>query len=550
MPVVLGLNHGSHDVAAAVIVDGELRTFVEQERMSGRRYAEGESVAQSVLEALYGAGVDLSQVDHVGLGSDHLALAQWLGLSAAEVNRVLPYDPEVWLRSAGMRPSCPISAVPHHHAHAHSAFWPSPFDQAALLVVDAMGEQWSASSGWASRSDGISLSPRLTVDESLGFFYEAACQYVGFGRHSAGKLMALASYGRPKGLLADLPADDVMRSLPSPQAKGRARVVERSDQLLRLFATDYFPYGQGDGHEPLAYADFAASVQHSVERAIIRLATAALNEAGTNALALSGGVALNCSATRLLASNPAVGELFIQPASIDSGVALGAALGITVRTGFSPRRPNAEFDPFLGPCDSYSDYAAAARLAGRHRVTEVEPVALAHAVAVALADGKIVAWHQGKAEVGPRALGARSLLGDPRSRDTTRRLNAIKERESWRPVAPSVLNHHFTTYFEGVPNPYMLVAALVRPERMKEIPAVVHVDGSARPQVVTASAPPLFRSLIEVFFQNTGCPMLANTSLNPRGRAPSARAIGSMDFFLSEEEIDLAAIGPFLIQRC
>lgn len=548
--IALGLCHGSHDVAAAVVVDGALEVMVEQERISGRRYAAGESPVEAGLHALDWLGAGLADVGIVALGSDHAELARFLGPKRGERSAQLPYDPEERLRRGGLPDDTPVLPVPHHLAHAHSAFWPSGLERAAVLIMDAMGDSESTSLGVASRSGGIRLGQRLGVGQSLGYFYEAACRYVGFGDNSAGKLMGLSAYGTPYGPLAETPAHEAAAELDEGTCSGRDTIRRRVEGLLTWFTREYFPYSRGRGNEPMTYADFAASAQRSLELSIAELALASMRLADCGSLVMAGGVALNCAANALIADMPDVDALFVQPASVDSGTAIGAAYAACGRDqlAFRGRR---SFSPFLG-LDQLEGEVDAAVLHIRDAETRRLDSAsdLVGLVARQLADGRIVAWHQGRSEIGPRALGARSLLADPRKRSSAQRLNRAKERESWRPVAPSVLVDAFGHYFEGVPNAFMLVAAKVKPEVRSVIPAVVHVDGSARPQAVDRSFAPRYHDLLVAFADLTGCPVLANTSLNSRHRAPSTSAIGTVDFFNSTPDVDVLALGNWIAVRC
>lgn len=543
--IVLGLNHGSHDAAAALMIDGEIAAFVQQEQLSGRRYAIGESPLDAACECLSIASISWPDVDVVALGSDHEELARQLRIPATEVEAQLPFDPMPRLRRAGL-PDIPVTTVPHHLAHAHSAFWPSQFESAGILVVDAMGEAFSTSVGSGSSRDGIELEGLHGIDQSLGYFYEAACAYVGFDKHSAGKLMGLAAYGEPHGFLSDMPAHEAMDGLADNSLTGKARVLSTFEALLSQFQREYYPFHiPSDSRDCLAYADFAASAQRSLELSIVSLAHQAVEASGSRRLVLAGGVALNCAANGVVARSGLADDIFVQPASTDAGVALGAALSVQRLSTSQP------FSPYLGPEDLKSDMALALKglESTSFTVDCLDSDDLCHRVAVALADGSVVAWHQGRAEVGPRALGARSLLADPRTRRSVSTLNSIKSRDQWRPIAPSVKLSAFDRYFDGHPNPFMIVAANVRVERRAEICAVVHVDGTARPQVVEPSLNPLFDHLLTSFESLTGCPVLANTSLNAAGRAPSARAHGTVDFFAGAHQIDHLALGPFFVSR-
>lgn len=513
---VLGLNHGAHDAAAALVRDGQIVSIVEQERLSRRKRADQESPAAAAAWCLRTSDISLSDVSQVALGSDHDALAKWLGLSDEERAQQLPFDSPNWLYPAevfgGIKPPCQVS-YPHHLAHAASAFWPSGFERAAILIVDAMGED-SATTIAVGDSSGIRILESFPISNSLGYFYEAATRFAGFKSSEAGKLMGLAPYGSAN-LRLPLAFEDgpIWKDIASAPGTGRAMIRARRDLLLSYFTDNCFPYAPRSSEDTaLAYANFAASAQAALETCVIALARRAIRIAGCDSLVLAGGVALNCSANGALWRHGFVKDLYIQPMANDAGVALGAAL-----LSFSPNvlsdhrasMPHA----YWGPKAGEEDIRAA--LSGRGLMIKQLPrSALYAATARILAEGGLVAWHQGRCEVGPRALGARSLLANPQKRETLVRVNRAKQREMWRPLAPAVTEESFNDYFLGKPSPFMIIAAEVREHVRRLVPAVVHIDGSARPQCVSAKHSPDFHALLRAFGEVTGVPILVNTSLN------------------------------------
>lgn len=549
---VVGLNHGGHDASCALLHDGELVICIEQERLSRHKRAVEESPADALRYCLDFAGIKLEDVDVVALGSDHDRLAEWLRLDAEGRARVLPYDQPDWLFPerlfAGQRPRT-VEPVAHHIAHAASAFWPSGFDDAAVLVFDAMGED-SATSVAVGSAGGLKIVRSYPVDTSLGFYYEAASEFAGLSRHDGGKLMGLASYGRakyPTALRYDAANDDIRwEGVPPATRFGRDLINERGEALLRYFERECYPYTRRQDDDIMAYADFAASAQTALEETILDIAARVREETGLRRLALAGGVALNCTANGKLARSGIFDEVYVQPMAHDAGVALGAALVAAQSRGSDlagSRMEHAYWGPLADEEEIRTELAAAGLSARRLPQESLLP-----RVAEIIANGGIVAWHQGRAEVGPRALGARSLLGDPRTRKTLVRLNTAKDREMWRPLAPSVPYERFHDYFEGVPNAFMIVAAQVRPEWRTRLPAVTHVDGSARPQAVRRADSPRYHDLLLAFERHTGTPVLVNTSLNVAEQPMACLARDSIDVF-DRAGADALVLGEHLVVR-
>lgn len=550
---IAGLNHGAHDSAAALLRNGELFAAVEQERFSRRKRAIDQPPVDALRWCLEYAGIELQDVTAIGLGSDLDALGQWMGLTPEQRRAELPLDdPDRLLPTAvfgdGLRP--PIVPVRHHLAHAASCYWPSGFEEAAILVIDNRGEDSSTTLAYAS-PDGIETLVSYPVDHSLGLYYRIATQYVGLYSKdgNAGKLMGLASYGKPIYDVALRHTSHGPRwvNVPQPTTTGKALPPERTDQLLSFFAEKCFPYTVGLKDDITAYTDFAASVQHAVEDTILELARDLQQRTGSSNICLAGGVALNCSANGRLATEGPFTNIFVQPMAHDAGVSLGAAYEVARQVAPTKFSPQPMTHALWGP--EFDDDQIAAALAEYGLTAErYDADSLSVRVAKVIAAGGIVGWHQGRSEAGPRSLGARSLLGDPRKRQTLVRLNELKQREMWRPLAPSVLASHFDKYFDGEPNPFMIVAVNARPEVRHEIPAVVHIDGSARPQTVDPHDQPLFASVLSAFEAETGVPLVVNTSFNTAGMPLVNRPRESIQTFLNTD-MDVLAIGSFIVSR-
>ena len=550
---VAGLNHGAHDASAVLLKDGIPRVWIEQERLSRRKHAVGESPAQALAACLDHEDLTLGDLDVVALGSDHDDLARWLGVGGTERARILPYDDPERLFPRDVfqgEPKPPVMAVPHHLAHAASAHLVSGFEESAILVADAMGERTSVTLAHG-RGRSIEIVEELGVQDSLGFFYEAACRYVGFTETQAGKLMGLAAYGVPRHpmpLEAKAIDDGLMWTLRDhADTPGRRGIEAREADLLSHFSQHCFPFACGRGDEVMAYKDFAASAQSALQACMLELAHRACKLTGSRRLSLAGGVALNCTANGGLAGADFLDALFVQPASTDSGVALGAALHVCEEMSGSTIAPFTMAHAYLGKASSRWEIRTALEQADL-TFRELDEDGLTNAVARVLASDGVVAWHQGRGEVGPRALGARSLLGNPARRSTLVKLNQLKSREVWRPLAPSVLAEAFDDYFIGSPNPFMIVAARVRPEMQPRIAAVTHVDGSARPQAVYEHTAPRYAKLLRAVEVLTGIPIVVNTSLNGPTEPICYSAEDSIRFF-KEVPVDALAIGDFLVVR-
>ncbi len=456
-----------------------------------------------------------------------VAMPAWLSRKlwvADELRRALGYDGEVLFGD-------------HHESHAASAFYPSGFSRAAVLTLDGVGE-WSAGSLWLG--EGLDLTPlaEQRFPHSLGLLYSTFTYYCGFRVNSGEyKLMGLAPYGAP--VFRDRILDELVDLKPDGSFRLDCRrfgflsgLTMTNGEFEELFGG---PPRSPEGPLGRREMDLAASIQAVTEEIVLRQARRAHELTGADSLCLAGGVALNCVANgRLLREGP-FERIWVQPAAGDAGGALGAALAAYHRLFRRPRAPDGRRpSPYLGPGFSDDEVAAALQAAGARFVTLTEEELCAR-VAALLDAGKVVGWFQGRMEFGPRALGARSILADARSPGMQSELNLkIKFREGFRPFAPAVLEARAADWFEGArPSPYMLFTFPVRRERMRavgpaegfarlqqarsEIPAVTHVDGSARIQTVDREGNPRLHRLLSAFEARTGTPLVINTSFNVRG---------------------------------
>jgi carbamoyltransferase len=537
---VLGINALFHDPAAALVIDGKVVAAAEEERFSRRKHGKRpvpfsawELPERSALWCLEQAGLTPSDLDAVAYSYDpELARpAEQLGL----------YDPWDHLRQdyARRAPEFIAEALPgldpdkvrfvaHHVAHAASAGPASPYPDCAVLVLDGRGECASHLAGrYANRE--LTVFGSQALPDSMGLFYEDLTQHLGFLRSSDEfKVMALASYGTPRFL-------DQLRENVHLDGQGgfRARPVPWGTLV---------PARVPGGAWTQDHADAAASAQACLEEVLLGLARWLHDRTGEDVLTLAGGVALNCVANTRLHRETPFRRIWVQPAAGDAGTALGAALHVAQQKEAVEPMPTAA----LGR--GWSDDELRAWLE-RAAVPYEEPDDIAETVAAELAEDGIVAWFQGRSEYGPRALGHRSLLAHPGRAANLERLNAVKGREEFRPVAPMVLAERAAELFDGpLPSPYMLFVHDVAPEWRERIPAVVHVDGTARIQTVDRASEPLVTRMIDGFERRTGLPVVVNTSLNTAGRPMVDDPRDALECFGSAP-VDLLALGPFAIRR-
>jgi carbamoyltransferase len=593
---ILGISAFYHDSAAALVEDGRVVAAAQEERFTRKKFDEG--FPQHAIEyCLKAAGTRLRDVDHVvfydkpflkferlvetylayapsGFASYCKAMPAWLGAKlfqrdalTSDLKRI---DPDF--------DDAKLLFTEHHHSHAASAFFPSPFENALILTMDGVGE-WCTTAAAIGRGNQIDIVKEINFPHSLGLLYSAFTYHSGFRVNSGEyKLMGLAPYGEPR--FASLVRDHLIDLKPDGSFRldmsyfnyctGLTMTNEKFDRL--------FGFPVRDEAEPLTqqHMDMAASVQAVLEEAVLGLTRGLAAEYGERNLCLAGGVALNCVANGKVLRDGKFDRIWIQPAAGDAGGAVGAALAAYYGFGGNGCRVNGgnEQDQmagsYLGP--SYGETETRARLAAEGACFDVveDDDALLDQTAQALADGRAVGWFQGRMEFGPRALGNRSILADPRSRDMQKILNLkVKYRESFRPFAPAVLAEDAADWFElDRASPYMLlVADVARGRRLapnaadcelsgldrlktlrSEIPAVTHVDYSARVQTVHRETNPRFHGLLSAFKRKTGCPVLVNTSFNVRGE-PIANTPEDAFRCLMGTEIDMLVIGNCVLHK-
>jgi carbamoyltransferase len=560
---VLGISAFYHDSAAALVIDGEIVAAAQEERFTRRKH-DAEFPLNAITWCLAHSSLAADKIDLVafydkpflkferlletyialaprGFSSFRMALPVWIGEKLFQKKML---ERELNSIEKGLGKPDKILFAEHHFSHAASAFFPSPFEEAAVLTLDGVGE-WATTSAGVGRGGALQLTKEIHFPHSLGLLYSAFTYYAGFRVNSGEyKLMGLAPYGEPRY------ASLIFEKLIDVKPDGSFRLnldffdyctglTMTNDRFATLFGG---PPRRPD--EPIRQRDMdlAASIQAVTEEVILRLTRALHSETGMQNLCLAGGVALNCVANGKVLRDGAFRNIWIQPAAGDAGDAIGAALAAYHQHLGKPRPGSNGRDrmggAYLGP--AFAQPEIERRLAAAGAAFEVLPDdRLFKMTAEALADGKCVGWFQGRMEFGPRALGARSILGDPRSATMQRLLNMkVKYRESFRPFAPAVLREDLSDWFElESDSPYMALVAPVKGSRRRamsdyekalfgieklnavrsDIPAVTHVDYSARIQSVHAETNPRFHALLSQFKALTGCPVLVNTSFNVRG---------------------------------
>lgn len=591
MTAILGISAFYHDSAAALVVDGKIVAAAQEERFTRKKHDYNFPV-NAIAYCLEEANVGPAALDYVGFYDKPLLkferlLETYLAFAPSGFNSFLAAMP-LWFRQKLFLPreisrglggqySKRIVFTEHHESHAASAFFPSPYEEAAILTLDGVGE-WATASFGVGRGNRIDLTHELRFPHSLGLLYSAFTYFTGFKVNSGEyKLMGLAPYGEPRFArvimerLIDLKQDGSFRMDMSyfNYCQGMTMTSRRFDELFEG------PPRQPESPVTAREMDIAASIQAVTEEIMLRCARHVHSQTGMSRLCLAGGVALNCVGNgRILREGP-FEEIWIQPAAGDAGGALGAAMFIWHQLLEQPRQARAtdqQNASLLGP--AYDDGDIRQYLDEVGAVYEECPTdeALCDRVADLIAEENVVGWFQGRMEFGPRALGSRSILGDARSEAMQATMNLkIKFRESFRPFAPSVLRDRVDEFFEmrkGEDSPYMLLVASVRPsqrlhvngsqtalsgiDKLKvtrsTIPAVTHVDYSVRVQTVDKARHDRYYELIRAFERKTGCPVIINTSFNVRGEPIVCRPSEAYRCFLATN-MDVLVLERFVLVR-
>lgn len=590
MTSILGLSAFYHDSAAALIVDGEIVAAAQEERFTRKKH-DAAFPSRAIDYCLEEVGLVASEIDYVGFYDKPFMkferlLETYLSYAPSGFRSFAKAMP-LWLRQKlhlpreirnglGGQYRKRIVFTEHHESHAASAFFPSPFEHAAIVTLDGVGE-WATASVGVGHGNKIQLTHELHFPHSLGLLYSAFTYFCGFRVNSGEyKLMGLAPYGDPKY------ADLIRKHLIDVKQDGSFRLdmsyFNYCQGLTMTSAKFHKLFGllprQAEGEMDQKYMDLAASVQLVTEEIMLRVVEFARNTTGQSNLCLAGGVALNCVGNGRILRESSFDDVWIQPASGDAGGALGVAQFIWYQLLGNDRvvsRPDMQIGSLLGPeftSAQVKEFLDAEQVQYSECADDQE---LTKSVAGLLDAGNVIGWMQGRMEFGPRALGARSILGDARSREMQATINLkIKFRESFRPFAPAVLEEHANDYFDlnGASSPYMLLVASVKEAHRLDLslddaarvgvdkrevlrstlPAITHVDCSARVQSVAEDANPRFRRLLESFYQLTGSPMVVNTSFNIRGEPIVCTPEDAYRCFLGTN-MDVLVIDRFVIKK-
>lgn len=592
---ILGISAFYHDSAACLIKDGKIVAAAQEERFTRKKH-DAEFPQNAITYCVEEARISSSDIDHVvffekpfikferlietylafapkGFRSFASSMPSWIkeklfqkSILVGELSKLLGDDVN-WRER--------LLFSEHHLSHAASAFYPSPFESAAVLTLDGVGE-WTTTSLAIGKGKDLKVIREIHFPHSLGLLYSAFTYHTGFKVNSGEyKVMGLAPYGEPRYAdlirdnLIDI-ADDGSFHLDMSYFNFATGLTMTNKKFDTLFGG---PPRKPEMELTEREMDLAASVQQVTEEILLKLATSVAAETGERNLCLAGGVALNCVANGILLREAIFENVWIQPAAGDAGGALGAALSVWYGHHGNERTITSDQDAmngsYLGPeyCDD--DIEAALRKCGAryHSLSEAD---LVDKVASALSEGKAVGWMQGRMEFGPRALGGRSIIADPRSAVMQKQLNLkVKFRESFRPFAPSVLREHVHEWFEhDTDSPYMLLVGNVKEERRlkmtdeekalfgiaklnvprSSIPAVTHVDYSARIQTVHRDTNPKYHAVIQSFFEQTGCPIVVNTSFNVRGEPIICTPEDAFRCFMGTG-LDVLAVGNYLLLK-
>ncbi|MFN3200090.1 MAG: carbamoyltransferase [Bradymonadia bacterium] len=574
---ILGINAFHGDASAALLKDGQLVCAVEEERLNRVKHCAG-FPSLAVKACLDQAGIKPEELDHVAIGRDPSAnlvrkilftllrrpdvkkIVESRLKNAGEVKNVMGHVAEaLGVPEHGLRAK--LHNVEHHRAHLASTFFASPFEDAALLTIDGFGDFVSTMRG-VGHGTHFEVYDQVEFPHSLGILYTATTQWLGFPRYGdEGKVMGLAPYGRVTQLdkflqLLDL-KDDGLFALDLDHFLHHSEGVamnwdEGSPTLGRIFSEKFIelfgPPREGGTEITDYHMDVAASLQAALEEAWWHLLSGLHEKTGLDSVSLAGGVALNSVANGKILRNTPFKKVFVQPAAGDNGTSLGAALYVWHQEMKKPRSWVMDH-AYTGPSYDRAACIAAAEEAGLSYTTYEDTDALCAETAKLISEGNVVGWFQGQMEFGPRALGNRSIVADPRRAEMKDILNArIKQREPFRPFAPSVLEEETANWFtEDHPSPCMLMVYPVRPGKRRKVPAITHVDGSGRLQTVSKRTNPRYWQLIKSFEDITGVPMVLNTSFNENEPVVCTPAHAVACF--TRTKMDVLVLGDLIIHR-
>lgn len=556
---ILGINgwlHRSHDASACIVKDGHVLAMAEEERFTRKKHAYDKVPTHAIMWCLDHLKLTLDDIQEAAVGWNYKKLYSQTKLKEPMLNSLEEvYFPKKYFKYS-KKPK--ITLVSHHLAHAVSSYYLSGYDKSSILIIDGQGEDSSTTFAVGSGA-GIKILWSLPISSSLGYFYEAVSDYIGLGVDAAGKTMGLASYGNPKSLsfhqfkLTDTGFEvelnfpknteslDQQQSIVSTWEKAFEEMTGKKRNKVNF----KFRSLQGDVGRKLTLGkeqeNFAASAQYTLEMLIEHCVKVLIKKTSSGNLCLGGGVALNCSTNTKLYNLSEVENIYIPPFANDAGVAVGAALYVggikengqleSAYTG--PSYDNSDIEPLLQKL----------KLKFKH-YKNIEEV-----TAKLIHKGKIVSWFQGQMEVGPRALGNRSILANPTNQDTHKKVNEAKNRELWRPLAPSILDKKGSQYMEDYfYSPFMLHTFQVKESIKRKIPAIVHVDGSTRPQSVRKEVNPRYYKLISCFEKLSGVPIILDTSFNGAKEPIVCTPMDAIGSFFTNST-DCLVLGNYLIEK-
>ncbi len=559
---ILGINgwgERSHDASACLIKNGKIIAMAEEERFVRKKHAYDLFPLNAVAFCLSKAKIGLDDIKYVAVGWDLLKRYKSNGIPFSKSNTLLSekFFPKKYF---DYKKTPNIIFVPHHLAHAASSYYCSGFKKSAILVIDGQGETQSTSLYFADNGN-IKLIKEFPVKESLGYFYEAVCKLVGLKTSDGGKLMGLASYGDLKQFDFNfIKLNKEGYSLGLPKMKKYMKSIDSEEECIKAWQTyfknnfsietqtDKYIYNNNFIKKMFDFntinKNIAASAQSAVEKIILHLVALLKEKTNCENLTLSGGVALNCSANGKIIGSNIFKNVYIFPSAADGGVSLGAALYLDFKK--NKRKNYGEITTASwGPNNSNHTIK---QILDKNKIKYHHSKNISKEVARLISKNKIVGWFQGKMEVGPRALGNRSILADPRNQKNHTIVNNIKGRENWRPLSPSILEGREEKYFEkSKKSPFMLVAFKTKGEMRKYIPAVVHIDGTARPQSVDKTNRKYY-NLINEFYKITKIPIVLNTSFNLNYEPIVCSPNDAIKTFYSCP-LDYLAIGDYIIKK-
>lgn len=563
---ILGINgspDGGHDASACIVKEGKLCVVAEEERFIRQKHAYDMYPHAATQYCLQYMGISLDQVDQVAFSWDLPLLyrEKWEIRQNIFFRELFPKN----LFSYKNLPECRF--IPHHLAHAASTFWLSGFSESSILIMDGQGEKASGVMAYGNQKEGIKVLNEFPVEFSLGYLYKAASGFTGLGQENPGKLMGLSSYGRPTLNFSSLEISEKgykFTNIPQPKNLN-PESFDNMDEIVEYWwkyfsdKCEYSPmetrkmwnFLKNEWNYELPrdvqhYADFAASIQNIVEKVGCHLVSQLIKKTGCSFVSLAGGVALNCGLNGKIAQMPDVENLFIVPTAHDSGTSIGAALQLSFQLGVKPIQKRLT-TCYLGP--NFTDTEIKEILEELQiPYKEFSDDELVKKVANLLCTNTIVAIFRGKSEIGPRALGHRSIIASPCSTQIRDHVNNIKGRELWRPLCPSVLEEYAHDFFHDADkgSPFMLRFLFVREEKVDQIPGVVHVDNTARVQLVDSKSD--YGRFIEAFRQISSIPMVLNTSFNLAGEPIVGSPIDALRTFFTSS-IDALVLGNCLIVK-